>query len=99
MQSAMPKRGSELGQQGRTRARRWAGTRAGRTIKNDGALRARLGAYGAVGVEHVLVEPAKRALEDWLRGGARRARGLGDLKALTGEWSFRGRGQGPRACE
>ena len=54
--------------------------RFGWDIKNDGALRARLGAYGAVGVEDVLVEPAKRALEDWLRGGARRTRSLGDLK-------------------
>src|SRR5437588_8141522 len=29
--------------------------------KDDGALRARLGAYGAVGVQHVLVEPGERA--------------------------------------
>jgi len=35
--------------------------------KDDGALRARLGAYDAAGVEHVLVEPAERELEDWLR--------------------------------
>jgi probable F420-dependent oxidoreductase len=35
--------------------------------KDDGALRARLVAYGAAGVEHVLIEPAERALEDWLR--------------------------------
>jgi probable F420-dependent oxidoreductase len=35
--------------------------------KDDGALRARLVAYDAAGVEHVLVEPAERELEDWLR--------------------------------
>jgi probable F420-dependent oxidoreductase len=35
--------------------------------KDDGAFRARLAAYGAAGVEHVLIEPAERALEDWLR--------------------------------
>ena len=34
--------------------------------KDDGALRARLAAYDAAGVEHVLVEPAERDLEDWL---------------------------------
>jgi probable F420-dependent oxidoreductase len=35
--------------------------------KDDGALRARLAGYDAAGVEHVLVEPAERELEDWLR--------------------------------
>ena len=35
--------------------------------KDDGALSARLFAYGEAGVEHILVEPAERALEDWLR--------------------------------
>jgi probable F420-dependent oxidoreductase len=35
--------------------------------KDDGALRALLAAFGAAGVEHVLVEPAERGLEDWLR--------------------------------
>src|SRR6516164_3958739 len=42
--------------------------------KDDGALHARLDAYGAAGVEHVLVEPAERALEDWLRAVERVAR-------------------------
>jgi hypothetical protein len=42
--------------------------------KDDGALRARLADYGAAGVEHVLVEPAERALEDWLRAVERIAR-------------------------
>jgi alkanesulfonate monooxygenase SsuD/methylene tetrahydromethanopterin reductase-like flavin-dependent oxidoreductase (luciferase family) len=42
--------------------------------KDDGALRARLAGYGAVGVEHVLVEPAERALDDWLRAVERVAR-------------------------
>jgi probable F420-dependent oxidoreductase len=35
--------------------------------KDDGALRARLAGYDAAGAEHVLVEPAERELEDWLR--------------------------------
>jgi alkanesulfonate monooxygenase SsuD/methylene tetrahydromethanopterin reductase-like flavin-dependent oxidoreductase (luciferase family) len=42
--------------------------------KDDGALGARLAAYGEVGVEHVLVEPAERVLEDWLRAVERVAR-------------------------
>jgi hypothetical protein len=42
--------------------------------KDDGALRARLGAYGAAGVEHILIEPAERALDDWLRAVERVAR-------------------------
>ena len=35
---------------------------------------ARLAAYGTAGVEHVLVEPAERALKDWLRAVERVAR-------------------------
>ena len=35
--------------------------------KDEGALAARLAAYGEAGVGHVLVEPAERALDDWLR--------------------------------
>jgi probable F420-dependent oxidoreductase len=35
--------------------------------KDNAALGARLAAYGEAGVDHVLVEPAERALEDWLR--------------------------------
>ncbi|MGA7864725.1 MAG: hypothetical protein WCA23_12180, partial [Stellaceae bacterium] len=42
--------------------------------KDDGALRARLAAYRAAGVEHILVEPAEPALEDWLRAVQRVAR-------------------------
>jgi hypothetical protein len=34
--------------------------------RDPGALRARLDGYEAVGVEHVLVEPAERELADWL---------------------------------
>jgi probable F420-dependent oxidoreductase len=34
--------------------------------RDDAALRARLEGYEAVGVEHVLVEPAERELSDWL---------------------------------
>ena len=35
--------------------------------KDDGELKGRLTAYGEAGVDHVLVEPAERALDDWLR--------------------------------
>ena len=35
--------------------------------KDGSALGARLAAYDEAGVEHVLVEPAERELEDWLR--------------------------------
>jgi alkanesulfonate monooxygenase SsuD/methylene tetrahydromethanopterin reductase-like flavin-dependent oxidoreductase (luciferase family) len=42
--------------------------------KDDGALGARLAAYGNAGVEHILVEPAERALDDWLRSVERVAR-------------------------
>ena len=35
--------------------------------KDGAALGARLAAYDEAGVDHVLVEPAERALEDWLR--------------------------------
>jgi probable F420-dependent oxidoreductase len=42
--------------------------------KDDDALIARLAAYGEAGVEHVLVEPAERALDDWLRAVERVAR-------------------------
>jgi hypothetical protein len=35
-----------------------------------------LAAYGAAGVEHVLVEPAERGLEDWLRVVERIARAV-----------------------
>ena len=48
--------------------------RSGWDGKDDGALRARLAAFGAAGVEHVLVEPAERALDDWLRAVERVAR-------------------------
>ncbi|MGH7115862.1 MAG: TIGR03619 family F420-dependent LLM class oxidoreductase, partial [Stellaceae bacterium] len=34
--------------------------------KDEGALAARLAAYGEAGVGHVLVEPAERVLGDWL---------------------------------
>jgi hypothetical protein len=49
--------------------------------KDDGALRARLAAYGAAGIEHVLVEPAERALEDWLRAVEGIARATEPLQA------------------
>jgi probable F420-dependent oxidoreductase len=42
--------------------------------KDDGELGARLAAYAAVGVGHVLVEPAERSLDDWLRAVERIAR-------------------------
>ena len=40
--------------------------------KDDGELRARLAAYGAAGVGHVLIEPQERMLDDWLRVGRAR---------------------------
>ena len=45
----------------------WDGTDAG-------ALAARLAGYAAAGVEHVLVEPFERGLEDWLAAVERAAR-------------------------
>jgi probable F420-dependent oxidoreductase len=42
--------------------------------KDDGELGARLAAYAAVPVGHVLVEPAERSLDDWLRAVERIAR-------------------------
>jgi len=54
--------------------------------KDDGALRARLAAYGAAGVEHVLVEPAERGLEDWLHY---QDRDLGPDRRQHGKFSGR----------
>src|ERR1700758_5333436 len=48
--------------------------------KDDAALRARLAAYGAAGIEHVLVEPAERELEDWLRAVERVGRAAEEVK-------------------
>jgi probable F420-dependent oxidoreductase len=42
--------------------------------KDDGLLSARLAGYRAAGVDHVLVEPAERGLDDWLRAVERVAR-------------------------
>ena len=42
--------------------------------RDDGELGARLAAYGEAGVGHVLVEPAERALDDWLHSVERVAR-------------------------
>lgn len=42
--------------------------------RDDGALKARLQGYAAVGVSHVLVEPFEREIEDWLRAVERIAR-------------------------
>jgi len=35
--------------------------------KDDAALGAKLAAYDEAGVDHILVEPAERMLDDWLR--------------------------------
>ena len=48
--------------------------------KDEGALGARLAAYGEAGIQHVLVEPAERALEDWLRAVERIARAAEEIK-------------------
>jgi probable F420-dependent oxidoreductase len=42
--------------------------------RDDGALRARLQSYAAIGVGHVMVEPHDRELVDWLRSVERVAR-------------------------
>src|SRR5271170_2876776 len=42
--------------------------------RDAGALRARLEGYAAIGVEHVLAEPAERELSDWLAAVERIAR-------------------------
>jgi len=42
--------------------------------KDDAALGARLAAYAAAGVDHVLVEPAEREIDDWLGAVGRVAR-------------------------
>ena len=42
--------------------------------KNEDALRTRLATYREAGVEHILVEPAERELEDWLHAVERVAR-------------------------
>ncbi len=42
--------------------------------KDDGELRARLGAYAAAGVQHVLIEPTDREIVDWLRSVERIAK-------------------------
>jgi probable F420-dependent oxidoreductase len=49
--------------------------------KDDGELGARLADYAAAGIEHVLVEPAERTLEDWLRAVERVARAAEPLTA------------------
>jgi probable F420-dependent oxidoreductase len=48
--------------------------------KDEGTLVARLAAYAAVGVGHVLVEPAERALDDWLRAVERVARAAESIR-------------------
>jgi len=42
--------------------------------KDDGELGARLAGYRAAGIDHILLEPAERALDDWLRAVERAAR-------------------------
>ena len=49
--------------------------------KDEGALGARLAAYGEAGVEHILAEPAERALDDWLRAVERVARAAEGVKS------------------
>jgi probable F420-dependent oxidoreductase len=49
--------------------------------KDDGALAARLAGYRAAGVGHVLVEPAERALDDWLAAVERVARAAESVRS------------------
>ncbi len=48
--------------------------------KDEAALAARLAAYGEAGIDHVLVEPAERMLEDWLAAVERVARASEGLR-------------------
>ena len=48
--------------------------------KDDASLRATLAAYSAAGIDHVLVEPAERVLEDWLHAVERVARATEDIR-------------------
>jgi probable F420-dependent oxidoreductase len=54
--------------------------RSGWDGRDDGALAAQLAAYHDTGVDHVLVEPAERALDDWLSAVERVARAAEPLK-------------------
>ena len=54
--------------------------RSGWDGRDDGTLAARLAAYDRVGVDHILVEPAERALDDWLRAVERVARVVESVK-------------------
>ena len=44
--------------------------------KDDAALGERLAAYNDAGLDHILVEPAERTLDDWLRSVERVARAV-----------------------
>jgi probable F420-dependent oxidoreductase len=55
--------------------------RCGWDGKDEGALGARPAAYGEAGVEHILAEPAERALDDWLREVERVARATEGVKS------------------
>ena len=48
--------------------------------KEEAALTDRLAAYGAAGIDHVLVEPGERSLEDWLAAVERVARASEGLR-------------------
>jgi probable F420-dependent oxidoreductase len=49
--------------------------------RDEDALAARLAAYAAAGVDHLLVEPAERLLDDWLRAVERVASAAENVKA------------------
>jgi probable F420-dependent oxidoreductase len=55
--------------------------RSGWDGRDKDALAARLAAYATAGVDHVLVEPAERLLDDWLRAVERVARAAASAKA------------------
>jgi probable F420-dependent oxidoreductase len=54
--------------------------RSGWDGRDEGALAARLAGYRAAGVDHVLVEPAERELDDWLHAVERVARAAEPVK-------------------
>jgi alkanesulfonate monooxygenase SsuD/methylene tetrahydromethanopterin reductase-like flavin-dependent oxidoreductase (luciferase family) len=56
--------------------------RSGWDGRDDGALAARLAAYHEAGVDHILVEPAERLIDDWLRAVERVARAVETFNRL-----------------
>jgi alkanesulfonate monooxygenase SsuD/methylene tetrahydromethanopterin reductase-like flavin-dependent oxidoreductase (luciferase family) len=58
--------------------------RCGWDGKDEAALAGRLAGYAAARVDHVLVEPAERGLDDWLAAVERVARAAASVAPLAG---------------